>query len=224
MRYYTTLTHHFCYNKILKRRMHQSANHNQVFKSIQKNWQLCELWPAGPKGVMDPEAQIPWNRFCKVGLHVFSQGHARGYTFHVLRRRLFKEDLTGCFSCVWGSLEARRTSRSGCGLKEYWTWSKDTCWVCGMMGKMMLVLHLEANFETNLNIRFCFRCIVGFVTKDRTKALLHDKAPGTFLLRFSESNRDGAITFSWVEHDANGETFFYLQCSHSILVIGWPKM
>uniref|UniRef100_A0A8C2L5F6 Signal transducer and activator of transcription n=1 Tax=Cyprinus carpio TaxID=7962 RepID=A0A8C2L5F6_CYPCA len=46
-------------------------------------------------------------------------------------------------------------------------------------------------------------CIMGFVTKDRTKALLHDKLSGTFLLRFSESNRDGAITFSWVEHDAN---------------------
>lgn len=48
-------------------------------------------------------------------------------------------------------------------------------------------------------------CIMGFVTKDRTKSLLSSKAPGTFLLRFSESNRDGAITFSWVEHDANEE-------------------
>lgn len=47
---------------------------------------------------------------------------------------------------------------------------------------------------------------MGFVTKDRTKALLSDKAPGTFLLRFSESNRDGAITFSWVEHTPNGES------------------
>uniref|UniRef100_A0A8C2B752 Signal transducer and activator of transcription n=1 Tax=Cyprinus carpio TaxID=7962 RepID=A0A8C2B752_CYPCA len=46
-------------------------------------------------------------------------------------------------------------------------------------------------------------CIMGFVTKDQTKAFLYDKLPGTFLLRFSESNRDGAITFSWVEHNAN---------------------
>ncbi|TUA20073.1 Signal transducer and activator of transcription 1 [Bagarius yarrelli] len=48
-------------------------------------------------------------------------------------------------------------------------------------------------------------CIMGFVTKERTKALLSDKSPGTFLLRFSESNRDGAITFSWVEHTPTGE-------------------
>uniref|UniRef100_A0A671NMN6 Signal transducer and activator of transcription n=1 Tax=Sinocyclocheilus anshuiensis TaxID=1608454 RepID=A0A671NMN6_9TELE len=79
----------------------------------------------GPKAVMDPEAQIPWNRFYLCLIHLLS---------------------------LWDD-----------------------------------------------------GCIMGFVTKDRTKALLHEKASGTFLLRFSESNRDGAITFSWVEHDANEE-------------------
>ncbi|XP_031414350.1 signal transducer and activator of transcription 1a [Clupea harengus] len=48
-------------------------------------------------------------------------------------------------------------------------------------------------------------CIMGFVSKERGKVLLNDCATGTFLLRFSESNRDGAITFSWVEHAANDE-------------------
>ncbi|CAB1328401.1 unnamed protein product [Coregonus sp. 'balchen'] len=43
-------------------------------------------------------------------------------------------------------------------------------------------------------------CIMGFVSKEREKALLKDKKPGTFLLRFSESSREGAITFTWVEH------------------------
>ncbi|KAM9347682.1 uncharacterized protein ABDE67_011946 [Symphorus nematophorus] len=47
--------------------------------------------------------------------------------------------------------------------------------------------------------------IMGFVSRKRTRALLQEKQPGTFLLRFSESNKDGAITFSWVEH-SNGET------------------
>uniref|UniRef100_A0A673YIK4 SH2 domain-containing protein n=1 Tax=Salmo trutta TaxID=8032 RepID=A0A673YIK4_SALTR len=42
-------------------------------------------------------------------------------------------------------------------------------------------------------------CIMGFVSKEREKALLKDKEPGTFLLRFSESSREGAITFTWVE-------------------------
>ncbi|XP_031439337.1 signal transducer and activator of transcription 1-alpha/beta-like [Clupea harengus] len=43
-------------------------------------------------------------------------------------------------------------------------------------------------------------CIMGFVSKEREKLLLRDKSPGTFLLRFSESSKDGAITFTWVEH------------------------
>ncbi|XP_072301303.1 signal transducer and activator of transcription 1-alpha/beta-like [Eucyclogobius newberryi] len=47
-------------------------------------------------------------------------------------------------------------------------------------------------------------CIMGFVSKITTWQLLQTKQNGTFLLRFSESNREGAITFSWVEH-SNGE-------------------
>ncbi|CAJ1078701.1 signal transducer and activator of transcription 1-alpha/beta-like isoform X1 [Xyrichtys novacula] len=50
--------------------------------------------------------------------------------------------------------------------------------------------------------------IVGFVSRARTEALLREKQAGTFLLRFSESNKDGAITFSWVEN-ANGETLVH---------------
>ncbi|XP_070831734.1 signal transducer and activator of transcription 1-alpha/beta-like [Chaetodon trifascialis] len=47
--------------------------------------------------------------------------------------------------------------------------------------------------------------IMGFVSRTRTRTLLQEKQTGTFLLRFSESNRDGAITFSWVDH-SSGET------------------
>ncbi|KAJ8387241.1 hypothetical protein AAFF_G00158640 [Aldrovandia affinis] len=43
-------------------------------------------------------------------------------------------------------------------------------------------------------------CIMGFVSKVRTDKLLKRKPTGTFLLRFSESTKDGGITFSWVEH------------------------
>ncbi|XP_068561187.1 signal transducer and activator of transcription 1-alpha/beta-like [Cebidichthys violaceus] len=46
--------------------------------------------------------------------------------------------------------------------------------------------------------------IMGFVTRERTKVLLQEKQTGTFLLRFSESNKDGAISFSWVDH-CNGD-------------------
>ncbi|XP_023118075.2 signal transducer and activator of transcription 1-alpha/beta-like [Amphiprion ocellaris] len=46
--------------------------------------------------------------------------------------------------------------------------------------------------------------IMGFVSRERTELLLKPKKPGTFLLRFSETNKDGAISFSWVDH-SNGE-------------------
>ena len=40
---------------------------------------------------------------------------------------------------------------------------------------------------------------MGFISRDSASVLLQEKLPGTFLLRFSES-QEGAITFSWVDH------------------------
>ncbi|XP_068446925.1 signal transducer and activator of transcription 1a isoform X3 [Clinocottus analis] len=51
--------------------------------------------------------------------------------------------------------------------------------------------------------------IMGFLSKEREKALLSGKCPGTFLLRFSESSRDGAITFTWIEHDVHDKPLFH---------------
>ncbi|XP_078791969.1 signal transducer and activator of transcription 1a isoform X8 [Oryzias latipes] len=51
--------------------------------------------------------------------------------------------------------------------------------------------------------------IMGFISKEREKALLSGKCPGTFLLRFSESSRDGAITFTWIEHDIHDKPIFH---------------
>lgn len=63
---------------------------------------------------------------------------------------------------------------------------------------------------------------MGFVTKERTKVLLNDRTPGTFLLRFSESNRDGAITFSWVELAQNGkDTRIHKRSDPVRCVAGW---
>ncbi|XP_071976988.1 signal transducer and activator of transcription 1-alpha/beta [Engystomops pustulosus] len=50
-------------------------------------------------------------------------------------------------------------------------------------------------------------CIVGFISKERERALLKEKQPGTFLLRFSESSKEGAITFTWVEISQNEPVF-----------------
>ncbi|XP_069554876.1 signal transducer and activator of transcription 4 isoform X1 [Brachyistius frenatus] len=49
--------------------------------------------------------------------------------------------------------------------------------------------------------------IMGFVSKEMERALLKDREPGTFLLRFSESHL-GGITFTWVQHGDNGEVKF----------------
>ncbi|KAM6893026.1 signal transducer and activator of transcription 1a isoform 1-T2 [Lycodopsis pacificus] len=51
--------------------------------------------------------------------------------------------------------------------------------------------------------------IMGFLSKEREKALLSDKCPGNFLLRFSESSREGAITFTWIEHDVHDKPLFH---------------
>uniref|UniRef100_A0A672PY94 Signal transducer and activator of transcription n=1 Tax=Sinocyclocheilus grahami TaxID=75366 RepID=A0A672PY94_SINGR len=40
--------------------------------------------------------------------------------------------------------------------------------------------------------------IMGFISKGKERLLLKKKQNGTFLLRFSESIKDGGITFSWV--------------------------
>ncbi|XP_056610886.1 signal transducer and activator of transcription 1b isoform X2 [Triplophysa dalaica] len=47
--------------------------------------------------------------------------------------------------------------------------------------------------------------IIGFLSKNQEKTLLRDKLPGTFLLRFSETCRDGGITITWAEHAQIGE-------------------
>ncbi|KAK3568211.1 hypothetical protein QTP86_000208 [Hemibagrus guttatus] len=47
--------------------------------------------------------------------------------------------------------------------------------------------------------------IVGFISKEKEKTLLQNKRPGTFLLRFSETCKDGGITITWVEQSQNGE-------------------
>lgn len=67
--------------------------------------------------------------------------------------------------------------------------------------------------------------ILGFISKERERAILSPKPPGTFLLRFSESSKEGGITFTWVEKDINGEEFgtrlFFGPC-HNILTIMVP--
>ncbi|XP_073726429.1 signal transducer and activator of transcription 2 [Misgurnus anguillicaudatus] len=63
------------------------------------------------------------------------------------------------------------------------------------------VLSLVKNYLSDL---WSDGSIMGFVSKGKEKVLLKKKQHGTFLLRFSESIRDGGITFSWVQYSNDG--------------------
>lgn len=64
--------------------------------------------------------------------------------------------------------------------------------------------HKKMSFFSLLSFGLC-RYILGFISKERERAILSPKPPGTFLLRFSESSKEGGITFTWVEKDISGK-------------------
>uniref|UniRef100_A0A672K7L9 Signal transducer and activator of transcription n=1 Tax=Sinocyclocheilus grahami TaxID=75366 RepID=A0A672K7L9_SINGR len=55
--------------------------------------------------------------------------------------------------------------------------------------------------------------IMGFVSKGKERLLLKKKQNGTFLLRFSESIKDGGITFSWVQYANDGKPCHKIICT-----------
>nr|XP_023664944.1 signal transducer and activator of transcription 3 isoform X4 [Paramormyrops kingsleyae] len=73
---------------------------------------------------------------------------------------------------------------------SFWVWLDN---IIDLVKKYILVLWNEGY-------------IMGFISKERERAILSTKPPGTFLLRFSESSKEGGITFTWVEKDINGKT------------------
>ncbi|XP_030052567.1 signal transducer and activator of transcription 2 [Microcaecilia unicolor] len=88
-----------------------------------------------------------------------------------------------------------------CGNKNSVSWSKFCkdnmpnssftfwTWIDGIL--QLIQTHLENIWNDGL--------VMGFVSRKKEKSLLKKKMDGTFLLRFSESCRDGGITFTWVE-------------------------
>ncbi|KAI4891002.1 hypothetical protein NFI96_011730 [Prochilodus magdalenae] len=65
--------------------------------------------------------------------------------------------------------------------------------------------HAQHFFSIQSFFSFCIvLLIMGFITREKEKMLLQDKQTGTFLLRFSETCREGGITITWVEQTQNG--------------------
>ncbi|KAL7991555.1 hypothetical protein Chor_015811 [Crotalus horridus] len=77
-----------------------------------------------------------------------------------------------------------------------------------LIGQQITSSDHQLSWSKFCKVLFCLRCIMGFVNKEKERALLKDKKPGTFLLRFSESNL-GGITFTWVSLSENGEVKFH---------------
>ncbi|XP_053295055.1 signal transducer and activator of transcription 1-alpha/beta isoform X1 [Pleuronectes platessa] len=80
------------------------------------------------------------------------------------------------------------------GLVHWEQFKNESTWIWGILD--LIKTHLAGLWRDGR--------IMGFVSRGRTDELLREKPSGTFLLRFSESNKKGAVTFSWVEH-ANAE-------------------
>ncbi|KAH0629177.1 hypothetical protein JD844_011047 [Phrynosoma platyrhinos] len=75
---------------------------------------------------------------------------------------------------------------------SFWTW------IDGIL--LLIQEHLLQLWKNDL--------IMGFVSRKREKHLLKRKRGGTFLLRFSQTTRNGGITCTWVEYDDKGSPKF----------------
>jgi hypothetical protein len=65
---------------------------------------------------------------------------------------------------------------------------------------------------------------MGFISKERERAILSTKPPGTFLLRFSESSKEGGVTFTWVEKDISGKNACLLYHLLHLLATGSTRL
>ncbi|KAK7832171.1 hypothetical protein U0070_015318 [Myodes glareolus] len=164
------------------------------------SWQFSSVTKRGPN--VSPEGLIPWTRFCKLGKSASERKGANWSVRGKGPRHLLLRD--SCHQCLsWGLFGRGRASHcfylTNCALLylqenindknfSFWPWI-DT--ILELIKKHLLCLWNDG-------------CIMGFISKERERALLKDQQPGTFLLRFSESSREGAITFTWVERSQNG--------------------
>lgn len=76
----------------------------------------------------------------------------------------------------------------------------------GVTGCLLSQANSWVPFNPYILLLLCgSRYIMGFISKERERAILSTKPPGTFLLRFSESSKEGGVTFTWVEKDISGK-------------------
>ncbi|XP_042332530.1 signal transducer and activator of transcription 1-alpha/beta isoform X2 [Sceloporus undulatus] len=123
-----------------------------------------------------------WAQLSDVLSWQFSSVTKRGLNADQLN--MLGEKLLGCGCTPEGLISWARFCKENINDKSFPFW----LWVEGILE--LIKKHLLSLWNDG---------IMGFISKERERALLKDKASGTFLLRFSESSREGAITFTWVE-------------------------
>ncbi|XP_030064730.1 LOW QUALITY PROTEIN: signal transducer and activator of transcription 1-alpha/beta [Microcaecilia unicolor] len=140
---------------------------------------------------LNPPAE-KWSIIADVLSWQFSSVTKRGLNSDQLR--MLGEKLLGPNACTDdGLIQWSRFCKENINDKNFSFW----LWIEGILE--LIKKHLLSLWNDG--------CIMGFISKESERALLKDKAPGTFLLRFSESSKEGAITFTWVERSQNEPQF-----------------
>uniref|UniRef100_A0A8C7NVA6 Signal transducer and activator of transcription n=1 Tax=Oncorhynchus mykiss TaxID=8022 RepID=A0A8C7NVA6_ONCMY len=131
-----------------------------------------------------------WDQVAEVLSWQFSSTTKRGLTIEQLTTLAEKllgpcVNYSGC-QITWAKF--CKENMVGKGF-SFWVWLDN---IIDLVKKYILALWNEGY-------------ILGFISKERERAILSPKPPGTFLLRFSESSKEGGITFTWVEKDISGK-------------------
>ncbi|XP_028675645.1 signal transducer and activator of transcription 3 isoform X5 [Erpetoichthys calabaricus] len=132
-----------------------------------------------------------WDQVAEVLSWQFSSTTKRGLSIEQLTT-LAEKLLGPCVSysgCQITWAKFCKENMAGKGF-SFWVWLDN---IIDLVKKYILALWNEGY-------------IMGFISKERERAILSTKPPGTFLLRFSESSKEGGITFTWVEKDISGKT------------------
>ncbi|XP_060108663.1 signal transducer and activator of transcription 2 [Heteronotia binoei] len=135
----------------------------------------------------------PWVKLSEVLSWQFSDATKRGLDTEQLKmlgKKLCGSKVTPKSTITWTQFSKEASPSENAF--SFWTW------LDGILG--LIQDHLLELWKNNL--------IMGFVSRKHERHLLEQKQAGTFLLRFSETTRDGGITCTWVEYNNDGSPNF----------------
>ncbi|KAL8163657.1 UNVERIFIED_CONTAM: hypothetical protein K2H54_032588, partial [Gekko kuhli] len=197
-----TFTLDYCYQD-LKCQLQTSTLPVVIFSNVNQAsiaWASilwCNMLGADPKNqqFFSNPPSATWGKLSEVLSWQFSDATKRGLDINQLKmlgEKLCGSKVTSQSTITWAQFSKSpvmvlQETSSG-DTFSFWTW------IDGILG--LIQEHLLELWKNSL--------IIGFVSRKREKHLLKQKRAGTFLLRFSETARDGGITCTWVEYNNDG--------------------